>query len=94
MALPPCYSIPWHGDGGQSRRTLDGFAVVPLSPGWNYHELPMNLQRVRAYLKKQQLLAGSPGAQGKYDETIHWIDQLSLQWAAFLGQPDPDPVSI
>lgn len=94
MPLQPCHSIPWHSESAQGKGTLDGFAVVPLSPGWNFDSLSVNLRRVKAYLRKQQLLAGSPGAQGKYDEPIHWINQLSLEWAAFLGQPDPEEVSM
>jgi hypothetical protein len=87
MTVQPCHAIPWHRDNAHSKGTFDGFAIVPLSPGWRYDVLPQNLQRVRQYLKQQQLLAGNPSAQEKYDEHIHWIQQLSLRWDEFLGIP-------
>jgi len=86
MTVQPCHSIPWHGTESSTRATLDGIAIVPLAPNWEYRELPKNLAKVVQYLHRQQLLAGNPFAQAKYDEPIRWIGDLAQRWKALVHQ--------
>lgn len=85
MALQLCESIPWHGEFPNSLGTLSGFAIVPLSPGWNFRQMPQGLRTVLDYLRKQQLLAGNPNAQAKYKEPIHWLAVLANGWRDRVG---------
>lgn len=84
MTVQPCHSIPWHGIKAQERTTLDGIAVVPLAPSWEYRAISENLLNILQYLQRQQLLAGNPVAQAKYDEPIRWIGDLAKRWGDFV----------
>jgi hypothetical protein len=77
--VQPCNQIPFHGSPLENS-TYRGFAIVPSDGSSDLAALRDSLTKSLERLSRLESLAPDPRAQGKYQRTYNWLNNVRSNW--------------